>query len=116
MREVTEAEFNRYPIWREPAPVQILFGIKPTEERRWFVHGVLLGIVVFDNIDKDWSFVALRKRSDEHLYRVFDICCSYPDQEAAARALEQVLVHGVRTADMNQVEEHCARLRTLLGH
>jgi hypothetical protein len=57
-------------------------------ERAWFKHAAMLGTVLLDNIDHDWSFVALGK-DQRGQYRGFDLGTSYPRAEATQLALEK---------------------------
>jgi hypothetical protein len=90
MIELSRAEFQQYPVSHGPNLIRELYGVEPTTERFWFKHGDRLGIVLFDNVDSDWSLVALSKDA-AGVYRAFDVSCSYPDAAAAKRALEGVL-------------------------
>ena len=68
-----------------------------TTEKLWYVHDSgRLGIVLFDNIDKDWSFVALAhdpRKPHGMSFRCYDVGASFktPDeaQAALAAAIEQ---------------------------
>jgi hypothetical protein len=96
MREVSQAEFNSYRIGRQPGPVETVLKMpRPTIEKRWFAHNELLGIVLFDTVDSDWSFVALRVHEGEKVYRQFDCGTSFSSCGAATKRLEDVLVRGV---------------------
>jgi hypothetical protein len=66
-----------------------LSGEPLTTERRWFRQGERLGIVLIDNVDHDWSFVALSVQKDFH--RAYDVGTSYPTEQAAMQALEKAL-------------------------
>lgn len=91
MRQITQAEFNQHQIFRlQPSVAEILGFEEYTEERSWFAHDDLLGIVLFDKVDSDWSFVALH--DDGAGYRAFDTAASFPSQQAATQALEKVLI------------------------
>jgi hypothetical protein len=82
MIEITHAEYSSLclmPLSNEPL----------TTERRWFKHGERLGIVLIDNTDHDWSFVALSVQKDFH--RAYDVGTSYPTEHAAMQALERTL-------------------------
>lgn len=82
MKKITKDEFKAL------TPPYPQFGM--TTERGWYQHASLLGIVLLDNIDHDWSFVALGKDSDG-TYRAFDSGVNHPSYEAAETALEKVL-------------------------
>jgi len=63
-----------------------------TTEKAWYRHENLLGVVLLDNIDNDWSFVALSKQ--EGSYKAFDVETSFPTQEEATAALQRVFARG----------------------
>ena len=61
-----------------------------TTEKVWFKHNDLLGIVLLDNIDKDWSFVALAPDARKPLglaFRCFDVGVSFKTPQLAEAAL-----------------------------
>jgi len=66
-----------------------------TTEKHWFVHDSgRLGIVLLDNVDKDWSFVALAFDPRKGMgFRCYDVAASFnaPDEarDALAIALDQ---------------------------
>ena len=78
---ISEQEFRTYPIF--------YVGIAPVTEKAWFRCGEHLGIVLVDNVDHDWSFVALAKVGGQ--FRGVDIGASLTTQEAATRALAEAL-------------------------
>jgi hypothetical protein len=78
---ITEQEFASHNIYHGP------FGQVFTTERAWFKCGVRLGIVLLDNVDKDWSFVALEK-DQGGVFRAFDVGTSFPTEETATEALQ----------------------------
>jgi hypothetical protein len=47
--------------------------------------------VLIDNVDRDWSFVALSRTLPETQYRAFDVGTSYASQEEATEALAKAL-------------------------
>jgi hypothetical protein len=52
--------------------------------------GVLLGVVVLDRIDHDYSYVVLGR--DEHgRFRAIEVACSYPSIEKARGALQSTM-------------------------
>ena len=53
LREITQAEYLAHKVSGSNSPF--------TTERRWFAYENMLGIVLLDNVDCDWSFVALDK-------------------------------------------------------
>jgi hypothetical protein len=84
MQEISEDDFERFDIASNP-PLGL------TTERAWFQCGPLLGIVLIDNVDRDWSFVALSRTLPETQYRAFDVGTSYASQEEATEALAKAL-------------------------
>jgi hypothetical protein len=89
MEEITALEFNRRRIGRRVTPVSLMIGRPAHTEVEWHRKGILLGTVILDNIDNDWSFVALAKPTNE--YTVFDLRTSFPSIEAARAALATAL-------------------------
>ena len=77
----------------EPAP-SFSIGVAPVTEKAWFRCGEHLGIVLVDNIDHDWSFVALANIGGQ--FRGVDIGASLPTQEAATGALAKSLQAAAR--------------------
>ena len=94
MKQITKANFDKHGIGRQPSPVEIMTGARPTEERAWFIHEKLLGIVLFDLIDHDWSFAALHREND--CYCCFDVGVGYGTFVQAIQALEKCLKLGDR--------------------
>jgi hypothetical protein len=92
MKQITEKECNQYRILRQRSPVEYMGYSKPTEERAWYAHNNLLGIVLFDKVDSDWSFVALY--NDCGLFRAYDVGASFHAAEAAEEALREALETG----------------------
>jgi hypothetical protein len=86
MIQISEREFTSHNIYPNP------FGQIFATERAWFKHEGRLGIVLLDNTDKDWSFVALMK-DQVGVFRAFDVGVSFPSEAAAANALAQCLLH-----------------------
>jgi hypothetical protein len=60
-------------------------------EMAWFAHAAMLGAVLLDSVDKDWSFVAMGP-DEEDRYRCFDLGVNLPTAEAARTALKDVFV------------------------
>jgi len=89
IEEITACEFNHHKIGRRITPVSRMIGRPAHTEVEWYRQGVLLGSVILDNIDNDWSFVALAKPANE--YVAFDLGTSFPSIEAARAALEKAL-------------------------
>ena len=71
MKEISKAEFNSHKIMRQKTLAERLAGRKVSEEKQWFAHGKLLGVVLLDLIDNDWSFVVLSKQGRG--YRTHDL-------------------------------------------
>jgi hypothetical protein len=78
---ISEREFRAYPVFN--------VGVAPVTEKAWIRCGEHLGIVLVDNIDHDWSFVALAKVGSQ--FRGVDVGASLPTQEAATQALTRAL-------------------------
>ena len=57
-----------------------------TTEKFWYSHGELLGIVLLDNVDHDWSFVALANDL-RNSFRCYDVGTSFRTPELAQAAL-----------------------------
>jgi hypothetical protein len=89
MKEITAKEFNHHKIGRRVTPVSRLIGRPAHTEIEWYRQGALLGAVILDNIDNDWSFVALAKPANEYI--MFDLGVSFSSIEAARAALEKAL-------------------------
>jgi hypothetical protein len=83
MKQITTDEFNQHKIGRRITPIPFC------TEVEWYRQGVLLGIVILDDIDNDWSFVALAKPAAEYI--AFDLGHSFSCIEAARAALEKAL-------------------------
>jgi hypothetical protein len=84
MIRITKQEFASHTVYAGP------FGETFTTECAWFKHEEQLGIVLLDNTDKDWSFVALAK-DQIGVFRAFDVGASFPSEADAAEALSQCL-------------------------
>lgn len=68
-----------------------------TTEKRWYKHDTLLGIVLIDNVDNDWSFVALApdaRKPHGCAFRAFDVGTSFERIEQAEAALDAALATG----------------------
>jgi hypothetical protein len=89
MEEITAKDFNRRKIGRRITPVSRMIGRPAHTEVEWYSQGVLLGAIILDNIDGDWSFVALAKPANE--YVMFDLGVSFSSIESARAALEKAL-------------------------
>jgi hypothetical protein len=89
MEEITAIEFNRHKTGRRITPASFLIGQPAHTEIAWYRQGPLLGALRLDNIDNDWSFVALGKPANE--YVAFDLGVSFSSMEAVRTALEKAL-------------------------
>ncbi len=72
IRQISEQEFYEN-INVQKNPMAFVLG----EEKKWFIDDDknLLGIVILDKIDKDWSFVILAKDEDNQ-FRAVDVAAS----------------------------------------
>jgi hypothetical protein len=59
-------------------------------EIAWYKHGPLFGVVLFDDIDKDWSWVALAP--GDYGYVVIELGHSHQTETAATETLASVLI------------------------
>jgi hypothetical protein len=84
VHQIDLKEFNKHKIGRAP------YYLMPTEERFWYKHEDRLGIVLFDKIDKDWSFVVLCEHRDGR-YRCYDLGTSFKDSKSAEAALQTAI-------------------------
>lgn len=92
MQELKQG-LGAFKINRQPSPVQLMGYPKPTREVAWFQHENLLGIVLYDNVDSDWSFVALSDPRGSG-YTAFELGVSFKTQAEATKALELALNRG----------------------
>ena len=83
MQEITKREYESL------GGIHHMYGgISPTTETAWFKQDDLLGIVLLDRIDNDWSYVTLAKHPDRGWkYRCMDVKTSMPSFDAAKAAL-----------------------------
>lgn len=86
IREISEEEFHRFNINKEPTAS--LFGT----EKKWFVENDdrFLGIIIQDNYDKDWSYVILALESDDS-YRAIEVKVSLDTVQEA----ENILINSI---------------------
>jgi hypothetical protein len=82
MIELSEEQFDAFPVYRDAMPW--------LKERRWFRHNDMLGILIFDEADQDWSFVALA-RDESGIYRGFDLGTSFGSASEAIASLEKAI-------------------------
>lgn len=83
MQTITELEFSAM------IPAYSMNGL--ATEKYWFRHGAMLGVVLFDNVDKDWSWVALGQ--DQHgIFCAFDFGVSNSTSAEAVMKLQKVLI------------------------
>ena len=82
IRQISEQEFYENNIQKNP--MAFVLG----EEKKWFVDSDknLLGIVILDKIDKDWSYVILGKDEDGQ-FRAVDVNSSIQSNDYATDAL-----------------------------
>ncbi|KQB42903.1 Restriction endonuclease [Flavobacterium daejeonense] len=81
LREISEDKFNSYNFIKYP-----LFVAK---EHYWFADDTahIIGTVLRDNYDKDWSFVILAKQSENDIYEFTDAKVSYETDDIAIEKL-----------------------------
>ncbi len=91
LKTITEEEFNNYNLVKHPALIGMV-----TEEY-WFSddESYLLGTVLRDNIDKDWSYVIVALEDDGH-YRFSEGEVSF---ETEAKAIDKL------TSKMKQISK-----------
>jgi hypothetical protein len=94
MIEISQTDFHKHSVFRLNLPV--------LTEKKWFKHNNLLGTVVFDEVDSDWSWVALAKAENDQ-YVAFDVGHSLTSAGAATKALDAVLQRG-RPAHQTRTE------------
>ncbi|HRP37637.1 MAG TPA: restriction endonuclease, partial [Candidatus Dojkabacteria bacterium] len=84
IREISKYELNRYNI--DKNPMAEIF----STEKKWYVtnDNKLIGIVLQDNIDKDWSSLILALESDG-VYRAIDVVTSIEAIDKAENDLFQ---------------------------
>ena len=76
-----------------------------TEECAWFTHDHLLGIVLLDRVDGDWSIVVQGKDRNGK-YRCIDMAVSFSSEaEAEERLLEMFQKHEKETVFSQGDEE-----------
>ncbi|MEN5379088.1 restriction endonuclease [Sphingobacterium kitahiroshimense] len=82
LKEITQEAFENYNFNREPT----LLGI--VNEKRWFADNKanIIGTVLIDNIDSDWSYVIMAKEEDDH-YRFIDAKVSIKTEHLAVNEL-----------------------------
>jgi HJR/Mrr/RecB family endonuclease len=82
IRKISEREFYENSIQKNP--MASVLG----EEKKWFIDNDknLLGIIVLDKIDKDWSYVVLAKDEDNE-FRAVDVDASMQSMDYAENAL-----------------------------
>src|SRR5699024_8733588 len=83
IREITKYEFEKFDVANE-GPIGIF-----ATEKQWFTNtkNNVLGIVLQDNIDKDWSYVILGL-DEENVYRAIDVRVS---EETIENVREQLI-------------------------
>lgn len=85
MQHLSRSQFEEYKIDKLPTFV--------AKERKWYAHeeANLLGIVLEDNFDKDWSFLVLALDPDGW-YRAIDVRVSMDTEEIASIELTNAMV------------------------
>jgi hypothetical protein len=96
VRPITESQFNT--LFRSPLPA---LHAKMCRELEWYAtdDGRLLGSVVLDKIDRDFSWVVLC-RDDRGKYRATAYDTSLPSQDAARRALSAAMGEAATRTDI----------------
>lgn len=59
------------------------------EEREWFKLGNVYGVVIFDQVDKDWSHVVMAYDKSRKMYAADDLGVSAPTIEDARGELHR---------------------------
>ena len=77
---ISREEFDRYHASRGSFPW--------VNERGWFRLGAVLGILIFDAVDENWSYVVLLPDGDGR-YRGGDLSTKFESSEEAIAALHQ---------------------------
>jgi hypothetical protein len=95
MIEISQIEFDQHPVLNMRLPT--------VTEKRWFKHEGLLGIVLLDNVDNDWAWVALAE-ADDGKWRAFDVGHSLTSADVAAQALDAALQEGRRPPHPTKTE------------
>lgn len=92
IREISEEELQNFDIDKNP-----MVGAFATE-KRWFVSNddKLIGILLQDNIDKDWSYLVLALESD-NAYRAIDVKVSINTISEA----ENILLNSLNDISLN---------------
>lgn len=96
IREISEDELDNYAIDKDP-----MAGIFATE-KKWFVTSdeKLIGIVLQDNIDKDWSYLILGLESDDS-YRAIEVKVSLNSIDEA----ENILLNSINNISVKGQKE-----------
>jgi len=76
---LTKEDFAAYRVGGFPMPW--------LEERFWYRLDDVLGIVIFDKMDKDWSFVVLTKSITDEIYCAVETGHSFGSKNEAMHAL-----------------------------
>lgn len=79
MKQIDKEKFNKNNIHRE------FFDQKFAEERFWYEHKSLLGVILLDKSDNDWNFIALCEKNG--IYRCFYVGTSFNSAEGAEGGL-----------------------------
>lgn len=100
---ISEHEFRAYAVFKAQG--------SPTTEKAWFRYGEYSEIVLIDNVDNDWSFVALADSRGQ--FRCVDVGTSFLTQAAATEALGlalQAVAAFVDAQPPGEVAENLERL------
>ncbi len=88
IQPISKSHFDILSLARRPSIEKI------TEEREWWAgeNERVIGTVMFDKIDNDWSWIILG-RDEKGLYRGIDMCVSLESQELASVKLKERLIY-----------------------
>ena len=82
MKRITKTDYEQLGGIHHSMPMGL------TTEKVWYEHDDHLGIVLLDNVDHDWSFVALAFDKRQGMgFRCFDVGTSFKTPELAEAAL-----------------------------
>ncbi|WP_298247327.1 restriction endonuclease [uncultured Christiangramia sp.] len=97
IKEITEDQFNSYPSRKNAMSTFV------AKEKQWFAddENNLLGTILLDNFDKDWSYVIMAKESDGN-YGFIDAKVSLETKEISSRELKNRMKN---LAQQGKIEE-----------
>lgn len=91
VQQISRAEYKRLGgVDRRSTLADEIFGRPVTDERAWFSYGPRLGIVLFDNVDHDWSWVVLARDPDR--FAAVDVGTSLASFDDARRQLTDAML------------------------